>query len=311
MTQDDHKLHILICIGGGPEAFTGLKFVHRLGKERCIDIKLLYVRPMDSGFKSGGMEVKVARENVLDWGIELPSMTHLNKARDILVELGEIDMDAGDEWRYRELTGDPAGEFVLEYQAASGGKISLALRMADDVTSVVVDEADRMDADFIIVGGSAKPVEGLRRYLTPKDLAMKISSHSDHSVLIARKLEPGLGYIVCVQDTDVCWKMLPKAIRYSITCDCPISLLAVAEDEEGKASAQKAVEKAAEMYRQAGMEPHELLVEIGDPADIITEIGYDFSLIIMAESEKPWFAKVFSVAHEVAAKARNSVLIIK
>ncbi len=45
MTQDNERLRILICIGGGPEAYTGLKFVHRLSEQSCADIALLYVRP--------------------------------------------------------------------------------------------------------------------------------------------------------------------------------------------------------------------------------------------------------------------------
>lgn len=311
MIQDDHKLRILVCIGGGPEAFTGLKFVHRLSKESCADIVLLYVRPIDSGLKSGGMEVRVARENLIEWGIELPGMAHLNKARDILVDLGEIAHDANEEWLHREISGDSAGEFVREYNNPCGGTISLRLLTASDVTSAVVNEADRFNADLIIVGGSPVPVEGIRKYLSPKALALKIASHTERSIIVARQLEPGNGHLVCVQDTDQSRAMLPQALRYSHACNCPITFLSVAENEEGRASAQKAVDEAAAFFRADGIEPHELMVEVGNPAEVITELGYDFSLIVMAESEKPWFAKVFSVAHDVAARARNSVLIIK
>jgi hypothetical protein len=45
--------------------------------------------------------------------------------------------------------------------------------------------------------------------------------------------------------------------------------------------------------------------------ETIITIGYDFSLILASESLKPWFAKGFSVSHEVAEKARNSVMIVK
>lgn len=310
MEQQD-RLRILISIGGGPEAFTGLKFVHRLSEQSCADLALLYVRPMDSGLKSGGMEVRVVRENVLEWGLELPGMAHLNKARDILNELGEIDNALDDEWRHRELSGDPAGEFVREYHNPCGGTISLRLRTAADVTSAVVDDAERFKADLIIVGGSPDPVEGLRKYITPKSLALKIAAHTKSSVIVARQLEPGHGHLVCVQDTDRSRDMVDKSIRYAKACKCPISIMSVAPDEAGLEAANKAVAEAAEVYRAGGIEPHELLVETGDPAEIITEIGYDFSLIVMAESEKPWFAKGFSVSHDVAARARNSVMIVK
>lgn len=309
MTQDQPPLRILICIGGGPEAFAGLKFAARLARHSCADIGLLYVRPQDSGLTSGGMEVRVARQNILDWGLELPGMAALRKARDILHELGEIKGEP--EWRHAEISGDPAGEYVREYENPCGGTVSLKLRISPDVTSTVADEAERFDADLVIVGGSPKPVEGLRRYFTAKSLALAVAAHCKRPVIVARHLEPGRGHLVCVQETDRSRAMLDRAVRYAKACDCPSTLLSVAPDETGRESAQRAVDEAAAYFMEHGVTPHELLVEVGDPAEIITEIGYDFSLIIMAESAKPWFAKTFSVAHEVAARARNSVLIVK
>lgn len=310
MTRDD-RLRILICIGGGPEAYTGLKYAARLSKRSCANVDLLYVRPMDSGLKSGGMEVRVARENLLDWGLELPGMTQLKEARDILVELGEISPDSDHGWRHHDLSGDPAGEYVLEYENPCGGTITLHLRMAEDVTSAVIDEADRFNADLIIVGASPEPATGLKKLITPKPLALKIASVSKHSIIVARSLEPGKGHLVCVQDTDQSRAMLPETIRYAHACQCPVSILAVAPTEEDMPSAQKAANEAALAFRNDGITPHEILVEVGDPVETIITIGYDFSLILASESLKPWFAKGFSVSHEVARKARNSVMIVK
>jgi len=311
MTQDDKKLRILIGIGGGEEAFTGLKFAARLSQQSCANIALVYVRPLDSGLQSGGMEVRVARENILDWGLELPSLAHLRKARDILADLGEISNEISHEWQHLDLTGDPAGEFIREYANPCGGTISLRLRTADDVTSAITDEADRFEADLIIVGGSPSPVHGIRKLLTSKPLALKIASHSDHSIIVARHLEPGHGHLICVKDSDRSRAMLPKALQFVHACNCPVTILSIADDEEGRESAAQAVSDAAAYFRANSIEPHESLVKIGDPAEIITEIGYNFSLIVLAESEKPWFAKAFSVAHDVAARARNSVMIVK
>jgi len=310
MKKDDRNLRILISIGGGPEAFTGLKFAHRLSEESCADIALVYVRPLDSGLKSGGMEVRVARENLLDWGLELPGMGYLKKARDILAELGEMEQ-ATVEWQHRELSGDPAGEFIREYLTSCGSTFSLRLRTASDVTTAIVDEAERFKADFIIVGGSPEPKAGLRKFLSPTPLALKIAAHAHCSVIVARNLEPGNGHLVCVDDSDTSRAMLPESVRLAKCCNCPISLISVAEKEEYRGKAEEVVNEAAALFRAKDIEPHELLVEIGNPAEIISEIGYDFSLIVMAESVKPWFAKALSTSHTVADQARNSVMIIK
>lgn len=312
MSDENKRLRILICIGGGPEAFTGLKFATRLSQQACANIGLVYVRPLDSGLKSGGMEMRVARENVLDWGLELPGMTHLNTARDILINLGQISQESSDDWRHRELSGDPAGEYIREYESPCGGTISLRMRTASDVTSAVIDEADRFDADLIIVGASPTPeAGGIKKLLTPKALALNIAAHTERSIIVARQLEPGRGHLVCVRDCDMSRAMLPKAVQYSHACNCPTSILSVAESEEEVDSARRVVEETAAYFRKNGIEPNETLVEVGNPTEVITELGYDFSLIMVSESEKPWFAKSFSAAHDVAARARNSVLIVK
>ncbi|MCJ2165987.1 MULTISPECIES: universal stress protein [unclassified Pseudodesulfovibrio] len=311
MKQDDERLRILICIGGGPEAYAGLRYAARLSKKTCANIDLLYVRQQDSGLQSGGMEVRVARENILDWGLELPGMTHLKKARDILVELGEITPDANRDWRHLELSGDPAGEYVREYENPCGGTISLRLRTATDVVSVITNEADLCDVDMIIVGASPEPLTGLKKFLSRKPLALQVAAHSKHSVIVARHLEPGHGHLVCVQDTERSRAMLSSAVRYAHACQCPVSILSVAPAEADRPSAQKSVDEAAALFLANGITPHETLVEVGDAVDTIITIGYDFSLILLPESPKPWFSKGSSVTHEVAEKARNSVMIVK
>ena len=310
MILDDKPLRVLVCIGGGPEAYETLAFAARLSRLSCADVALLYVRPQDSGLNTGGMEPRVARENVLDWGLELPGMSHLNKARKILLELGEINSDNEDQWQHRELSGDPAGEYIREYRNACGGVISLRLRTAADVTSAVADEADRFDADLIIVGGTHEPKGGLLRLLSPKAVSLSIAAHLHRSVIVARHLDPNQGHLVCVQDTPRSRAMLPEAIRYGHACECPITILSVAQDSELDPCRQ-AAEEAAQAFRDAGIEPADVIVEQGDPTERIVQHGRGHSLIVMAESEKPWFAKSFSVAHEVAAKAESSVLIIK
>ncbi len=282
MIKEDNNLRILICIGGGPEALNGLRFAAQQSRKACASIALLYVRPLDSGLKSGGMEVRVARENLLDWGLELPGRAHLNKARNILVELGEISEEAGNDWYHVELSGDTAGEYIRDYANPCGGTISMRLRTASDVTSAIADEAERFNADFIIVGGSPDPVEGFRKLVSPKSLALKIASHCDRSIIIARRLEPDQGHLVCVQDNELSRSMLPKVLRFGQACDFPITLLSVAEDQGSLESATRAVNHAARFFRDNDIEPQGLLVEKGDPAKIITEIGREYSRVILA-----------------------------
>ena len=311
MDDEARNFRMLICIGGGPEAYASLRFAARMTSHSCADVALLYVRPLDSGLKSGGMEVRVARENVLDWGLELPGMRHLRAARDILVELGQIRQGGGAPWAYHEISGDDAGEYVRDYRNPCGGLISLRLRTASDVTTAVVDEAKAFGADVIIVGGSERLASGLRRWFSGRPLSLGIAAHAHCSVIVARGMESGHGHLVCVEDSESSRRALPGAIRCAAACGCEVTLLSVAEDESDLEGARRAVAEAAEAFRKAGIEPREELVETGDPVEVIVRAGAKHSVIALGESEKPWFAKGFSVSHEVAAQASSSVMILR
>ena len=58
------------------------------------DIIVLYVRPIDQGLRSGGLQVRLARQNMMDAGFELPGVRYLKQALAILKEQG-IDPKAG------------------------------------------------------------------------------------------------------------------------------------------------------------------------------------------------------------------------
>lgn len=70
------RFNILVCIDGSKESRRGLKYAVKIGQGNDADITLLYVRPIDKGMKSG---VDFARQNMVDWGIELPGMRALKK----------------------------------------------------------------------------------------------------------------------------------------------------------------------------------------------------------------------------------------
>ena len=81
MAEDatDGKLRFLVCIDGTDESYRGAHYAAEYGPEH--DICLCYVRPMDRGLRSGGLNVRIARQNMLTWGLELPGIQYLKKGR--------------------------------------------------------------------------------------------------------------------------------------------------------------------------------------------------------------------------------------
>ena len=86
MTEQESRkdrFRILVSIDGSEESYQSLRYAAKMGKGVDADIVLLYVRPIDQGLRSGGLQVRVARENMLDWGLELPGIKYLKKGYDI------------------------------------------------------------------------------------------------------------------------------------------------------------------------------------------------------------------------------------
>jgi len=52
--------------------------------------------------------MNVARENMLEWGLELPSVQHLKKGLEMLIELGQMDEDWQFMASHSEVRGDQA-----------------------------------------------------------------------------------------------------------------------------------------------------------------------------------------------------------
>jgi len=186
--QDARKdrFRILVCIDGSDECYQSLRYAARLGGGVDADIVLLYVRPTDQGLRSGGLQVRVARENMLKWGIELPGIKYLKKGRDMLKELGVM---AGDEWReeavHTNVDGDPLSDYEISYVNIRGKMIILKLKVASSIAAGIIEECELGEYDLIILGASGR-WRSLARSLWDLAMADKVAVNVPCSVLLAR-----------------------------------------------------------------------------------------------------------------------------
>ena len=63
------RFRVLACIDGSDDSYRGLEYAAAVGAAPDADIILVYVRPIDQGLRSGGLQLRVARENMLNWGL--------------------------------------------------------------------------------------------------------------------------------------------------------------------------------------------------------------------------------------------------
>ena len=124
MADQEHRFKLLVCIDGSTSSYQGLRYAIKFSADNPdTDIALLYVRPADGGGSSEGLNMGLARENMLDWDLELPGLKSLKKARNILLENGIL----GDEWEaeniHKKSRGSRLGDHISAIYAKKQGNI--------------------------------------------------------------------------------------------------------------------------------------------------------------------------------------------
>ena len=313
MTDQEHRFNILVCIDGSQSSYQGLRYAIRFSLDNPdTDIALLYVRPIDSEGSSEGLNMGLARENMLDWDLELPSLKSLKKARDILLENGIL----GEEWEaeniHKRSRGSRLGDHVVSYLCKKSGQhISLIVRVSTSVLAGILDEAHNAHYDIVIVSASDDDMASpgaIDNYT-----AVSVATEHNGTVILSRGLEEGRGHLVCVTNDPASVKMALQDAAIAARCGCPIELYAVAESTDEQKQTQDTLDNVKTALEEAGYAVSGSHMDIGDPVGRIIENGKDHSLIVMAASEKSMLKRVFlgSVSHAVLKKAKSSVMIIR
>ena len=315
MNEQDAKdrFRILVCLDGSDECYQSLRYAAKLGGGVDADIVLLYVRPTDQGLRSGGLQVRVARENMLKWGIELPGIQYLKKGRDMLKDL---DVMSGKDWKeevvHTDVDGDPLGDNKINYVNEQGKMVVLKLKVATDIATGILEQWELGEYDIIILGASSR-WKGMARSFWDPAVAEKVAVHAPCSVLVARDLDVCHGHLICTDGSDESMEMVRRYAVLASRCECPISLMSVALDVEDEPKARENVAKAESMLNQLGIDVLETIIRVGNPVDEIIEAGPNYSLIVMSESSKSGLHRFFmgSVAFKVMENAHNSVLVAR
>jgi len=310
---DENRFRILCCVDGSDESYRGIRYAARIGKGNDADITLLFVRPVDQGLRTGGMQISVARANMLEWGLELPGIKRLKKGRDLLIELGVMGEDWQEEFDHSDIAGDPLGDNMIVYSTDEGKQITLKLMVAPSVVSGILDECDLVHYDVVITGASEK----WRTWSVPgfleDSVAETVAARAPCSVIVARELEENHGHLICVDDSEKALATARRDATIASRCKCPISLLSVAPSEDKRDWAKNNIDRASQALAALGIKVESATVEVGDPVAKICEAGQNYSLIVVSASEKRGFRRFLAqrIAYGVMEKADCSVMIAR
>ncbi len=310
--SEDKRFRILVCIDGSEESYRGLRYAARLGGGVDADIVLLYVRPVDQGLRSGGLQLRVARENMLTWGLELPGIKYLKKGRDILIDLGVMRPSWTEKASQTDVEGDPLGDNTIEYVGKKGKRVILKLKVASDIATGILEQWELGHHDLIILGASSR-WQGMSKGFWDPAVAEKVAVHAPCSVLVARELEEGHGHLICTDGSERATEMVRKDAILASRCQCPISLISVALDDESEAEAKANVTKAKDVLKSLNIKVKRTITRVGNPVDEIIESGLRYSVIVLSDTGKTGLKRFFmgSVAFKVMENADNSVMIVR
>lgn len=314
MSEEENKkrFKILVCIDRTEDSYRGLRYAVRIGSGLDADITLLYVRSVDKGLRTGGLDIRMVRENLLEWGLELPGKKSLKKARDMLIEMDFLSDDWREKTVHTDVKGDPLGDNLIEYTSDEGRKITLKLMVSPAVDLGILDECQMGDYDITIVSGSEDPEldEDARFGISA---AQTVATEAKGTVLFARELEENHGHLMCVQNSEASLEAVRKDALIASRCFCPIYLFSVAEDETETENAKAAIAGAKAVIEEMGLAVSGEKIAVGDSVDCIVEEGKNYSIIVVAASEKAGFHRFFrsNTAFKVLENAYNSVMIVR
>ena len=310
--QRRNRFRILACIDGSDEAFVTVRFAARLAQGDECDIIVLFVRPIDQGLHSGGLQVRLARQNMMDAGFELPGVKHLKRALVVLKEEG-IDAESWPrETAHQDAWGDAAGDNKVEYQSPEGRNVVLKLKTAPDVASGILDQYELGPYNLMILGQPSKWRGELKAFFDA-GIVQTVATMAPCSVLVARQSLDKQGFFICTDGTSRSMQAVRRAAVLAHMTDEPITLFAAADSEAGRGAAEEAVANARALLKAMKISVADTKVAVGNPVEEIVERGSLFKAIVVTDEGRSRLERLWkgSIATDVVRRARTSVLDVR
>lgn len=310
--QRRNRFRILACIDGSDEAFVTVRFAARFTVQNNCDLIVLFVRPIDSGLHSGGLQVRLARQNMMDAGFDLPGVRHLKRALEVLREEG-LDAESWPlEAAHQDAWGDPAGDNKVEYRSPEGRSVVLKLKTAPDVAHGILDQYELGPYNLIILGEPSH-WRGEFTAFFGSGVVQTVTTMAPCSVLVARQSLDRRGFFICTDGTSRSMHAVRRAAVLAHVTAEPITLFSVADSQAGRSTAEEAVANAKALLMAMQIDVAETRVAVGEAAEEIVESGSLYRVIVVTDEGRSKFQRLVrgSIATDVVRKARTSVLDVR
>ena len=311
-TQRRNRFRILACIDGSDEAFITVRMAAAFAVNDDCDLIVLYVRPIDQGLQSGGLQVRLARQNMMDAGFELPGVSHLRRALELLKELGIDATSWTKETAHQDAWGDPAGDNKVEYRSPTGRSIVLKLKTAPDAANGILDQYELGPYNLMILGEPSR-WRGEFKAFFDAGIVQTVTNMAPCSVLVARPSSSNKGFFICTDGTSRSMQAVRRSAVLAHMTGEPITLFSVATTEIGRPAAEEAVANAKALLKAMQIGVAETRTAVGMPAEEIVESGSLYKVIVVSDEGRSHLQRLFkgSTATDVVRMARTSVLNVR
>jgi nucleotide-binding universal stress UspA family protein len=310
--QRRSRFRILACVDGSEESDICVRFAARFAITPYCDIINVFVRPIDQGLHSGGLQVRLARQNMMDAGFELPGVKHLKRTLDILKEEGIDAASWTSSAAQQNAWGDAAGDTKVEYKETEGRTVVLKLKTAPDVAAGILDQYELGPYNLMIMGEPSH-WRGEWRAFFGAGIVQTVTTMSPCSVLIARNSLDRRGFFICTDGSSRAMASVRRAAVLAHMIGEPITLFSVAPTEAARPAAEEAVANARALLKAMKIDVMEAKTAVGDPAQEIVERGSLYRLIAVTDEGRSRVQRLFkgSLATDVVRHARTSVLDVR
>ncbi len=310
--QRRQRFRLLACIDGTEASYNTVRFAARFAPGEDCDIIVLYVRPVDQGLWSGGLQVRVARQNMLEAGFDLPGVRDLKKALEVLKEEG-VDADSWPkEAGHADAWGDPLGDTKVEYRAPGGRSVVLKLKTAPDVAAGILDQYELGPYNLIIMGEPSR-WRGEFHSVFDAGIVQRVAVLAPCSVLVARPSLDRQGFFICTDGTARSMQAARRSAVLAHVIGQPITLFSAAPRKDALPAAEENVKNARALLKAMGIEVANIETAAGPPARLIIERGSTHQVIVVTDEGRSRLHRALrgSTAYDVVKGAATSVLDVR
>ncbi len=308
-----NRFRILVCINGSDSCYDGLSRAAEFGRGKDCDLILLYVRRVDQGLNSGGLQVRVARQNMLDWGLELPGIDFLKRGLKVLEDLGYMDKSWKANFSHRNVLGDPLGDNKVEYHNPDGKSIVLKLKTAPDVVSGILDQYELGPYNLIIMG-PPKRWRNEYSYFRDPSTVQKVAMLAPCSTLATRGyLGRKRGFLICFDGSEHSFESMKQAAVLAHLSERPVTIFSIVATAEMRSQAKSKLQECVQVLKTMGITNVKTRLKVGDPVEEILKTSDKFAMVVVSDNGKSRLKRFLtgSVAFDTMGKSETSVLNVR